>query len=143
MKHDRDRRERGGEAGEEENDHEDEPHVIRFPDRRDGIRDQRSLRVTARAAGDDLSAYFHDYDWADEVLHAQIGRRMLRRDGITSEQASERAQAVHERTWAALEQYKSLGDQRNWWPQFVRRVLGHESAMPEHPSAGPPRILAE
>ncbi|HTJ24281.1 MAG TPA: hypothetical protein VL383_17905 [Gemmatimonadaceae bacterium] len=98
---------------------------------------------TARAAGDDLSAYFHDYDWADEVLHAQIGRRMLRRDGITSEQASERAQAVHERTWAALEQYKALGEQRNWWPQFVRRVLGHESAVPEHPSAGPPRILAE
>ncbi|HSQ29804.1 MAG TPA: hypothetical protein VLN49_08140 [Gemmatimonadaceae bacterium] len=98
---------------------------------------------TAKAAGDALSAHFHDYDWADEVLHAQIGRRMLRRDGITSEQARERAQAVHERTWAALEQYKSLGEQPNWWPEFVRRVLGHESGMPEHASGGPPRILAE
>ena len=98
---------------------------------------------TANAAGDQLSAHFHDYDWADEVLHAQIGRRMLRRDGITSEQARERAQAVHERTWAALEPYKSLGEQRNWWPAFVRRVLGHDSAMPEHGNAGPPRILTE
>ena len=98
---------------------------------------------TARAAGDELSAHFHDYDWADEVLHAQIGRRMLRRDGITSDDARQRAQVVHDRTWAALEQYKSLGEQRNWWPDFVRRVLGHESAMPEHAKAGPPRILAE
>ena len=98
---------------------------------------------TAKAAGDELSAHFHDYDWADEVLHAQIGRRMLRRDGITSDDARQRAQVVHERTWAALEQYKSLGEQRNWWPDFVRRVLGHESAMPEHAKAGPPRILTE
>ena len=37
---------------------------------------------TAREAEDPLSAHFHDYDWADEVLHAQIGRRMLRRDGM-------------------------------------------------------------
>ena len=32
---------------------------------------------TAVAAGDPLSAHFHDYDWADEVLHAQIGRRWM------------------------------------------------------------------
>ena len=98
---------------------------------------------TARAAGDELSAHFHDYDWADEVLHAQIGRRMLRRDGITSDEARERAQAIHERTWAALAQYTSRGEQRNWWPDFVRRVLGHASAVREQAGAGPPKILAE
>jgi hypothetical protein len=79
---------------------------------------------TARAAADELSAHFHDYDWADEVLHAQIGRRMLRRDGITREEAIERAAAIHEKTWAALEQYRSRAPQVNWWPEFVRRVLG-------------------
>jgi hypothetical protein len=79
---------------------------------------------TARAAADELSAHFHDYDWADEVLHAQIGRRMLRRDGITREEAIERAAAIHEKTWAALEQYRSRAPQVNWWPGFVRRVLG-------------------
>ena len=98
---------------------------------------------TAKAAGDELSAHFHDYDWADEVLHAQIGRRMLRRDGITNDQARERAQAIHERTWAALEQYRARGEQRNWWPDFVRRALGHESAVPEGVAAGPPKLLAE
>ena len=98
---------------------------------------------TARAAGDELSAHFHDYDWADEVLHAQIGRRMLRRDGVTTAEARDRAQAVHERTWAALEQYKARAEQRNWWPDFVRRVLGHESAAQEQVPAGAPKILAE
>ena len=98
---------------------------------------------TAVAAGDELSAHFHDYDWADEVLHAQIGRRMLRRDGVTADEARDRAQTIHERTWAALEQYKSRGEQRNWWPDFVRRALGHESAVPEHATAGPPKILTE
>jgi hypothetical protein len=98
---------------------------------------------TAKAAGDELSAHFHDYDWADEVLHAQIGRRMLRRDGITSDEARERAQAIHERTWAALEQYASRGAQRSWWPDFVRRTLGHESAAREPAGSGAPKILAE
>jgi hypothetical protein len=91
---------------------------------------------TARAANDELSAHFHDYDWADEVLHAQIGRRMLRRDGISAEEARERALAIHEKTWAALDGYRHLGQQRNWWPAFVRRALGHESAVAEGAELG-------
>jgi hypothetical protein len=83
---------------------------------------------TARSAGDELSAHFHDYDWADEVLHAQIGRRMLRRDGITREEAIERAAAIHEKTWAALELYRGRVPQVNWWPEFVRRVLGRDGS---------------
>ena len=39
---------------------------------------------TAVEAGDPLSAHFHDYDWADEVLHAQIGRRWLKHEGISA-----------------------------------------------------------
>ncbi len=83
---------------------------------------------TARDAGDALSAHFHDYDWADEVLHARIGRRMLKREGITAAQAEERAKGIHDKTWAALDQYRHLDEQHNWWPAFVRDVLGHESA---------------
>ncbi len=84
---------------------------------------------TAAAAKDALSAHFHDYDWADEVLHAQIGRRALKRDGVTSEDARERAEVIHAKTWAALDQYRARTEQRNWWPDFVRRVLGHDSAI--------------
>jgi hypothetical protein len=88
---------------------------------------------TAVAAGDELSAHFHDYDWADEVLHAQIGRRMLKREGISSDEARERAKDIHEKTWAALDQYRSLDEQRDWWPGFVRKVLGKESAAAARP----------
>ena len=88
---------------------------------------------TAVAAGDTLSAHFHDYDWADEVLHAQIGRRVLKREGISSEDARDRAREIHEKTWAALEQYRHLDEQQDWWPGFVRRVLGKESMAAARP----------
>jgi hypothetical protein len=99
-------------------------------------------RRTAEEAGDALSAHFHDYDWADEVLHAQIGRRQLRRQGVTPQQATARAHEVHEATWRALDDYKALDDQRDWWPEFVQRVLGKETAVRKE-ELGEPRILAE
>jgi hypothetical protein len=82
---------------------------------------------TAVEARDALSAHFHDYDWADEVLHAQIGRRALKRDGVTPNDARDRAVAIHDKTWAALEGYRHLDAQRDWWPAFVRKTLGRES----------------
>jgi hypothetical protein len=97
---------------------------------------------TAVAAGDELSVHFHDYDWADEVLHANIGRRALKREGISRDDAIRRGQEIHERTWAALEQYKSREPQVNWWPDFVRRVLGKESAVADRELAAP-RIVGE
>jgi hypothetical protein len=84
---------------------------------------------TAAEAGDELSTHFHDYDWADEVLHAQIGRRWLKREAISTEQALERAQDIHERTWAALAQYRAGEPPADWWDGFVRRVLGKPSAL--------------
>jgi hypothetical protein len=88
---------------------------------------------TAVEAGDALSAHFHDYDWADEVLHAQIGRRMLKREGISSEEARERAKEIHEKTWRALDEYRQRDEQRDWWPGFVRKVLGRESDATARP----------
>ena len=97
---------------------------------------------TAVEAGDALSAHFHDYDWADEVLHAHIGRRWLRREGITPEQASERAAEIHERTWAALDAYRESEPKQDWWEWFVGRVLRRPSALkPEE--RGELKIIAE
>jgi hypothetical protein len=88
---------------------------------------------TAVEAGDALSAHFHDYDWADEVLHAQIGRRAMKREGITAEQAVDGAQRIHDRTWAALDRYKHLDVQLDWWPAFVEQTLGHPSTASGRP----------
>ena len=99
---------------------------------------------TAVEAGDPLSAHFHDYDWADEVLHAQIGRRWLNHEGIAVREAIRRGAEIHERTWAELERYRTPAavDRWEWWREFVRSVLGRESAATP-PGAGPPPIVAE
>jgi hypothetical protein len=97
---------------------------------------------TARAAGDPVSAHFHDYDWADEVLHAQIGRRWLKREGISPDEALRRAGEIHERTWAELDRYRDRDPQADWWDAFVRQVLGKPAAV-RRPLEGAPRILAE
>ena len=97
---------------------------------------------TAVAAGDALSAHFHDYDWADEVLHARIGRRWLREEGITPAEAVERGRAIHERTWAALDRYRAPDEQQEWWSDFVQTVLGKPSAAkPE--ALGDPSVIPE
>jgi len=97
---------------------------------------------TAVEAGDSLSVHFHDYDWADEVLHAHIGRRWLRLAGISNERAIERGQAIHEKTWAALDQYREGAVQEDWWDGLVQRVLGRPSALrPEE--RGALKIIAE
>ncbi|MEO8448373.1 MAG: hypothetical protein ABI647_01210 [Gemmatimonadota bacterium] len=83
---------------------------------------------TAVAAGEALSEHFHDYDWADEVLHAQIGRRLLKREGITGQEAIDRAAAVQDKTWEALQPHRSEPE-RDWWNDFVQRVLGKPSAL--------------
>jgi hypothetical protein len=105
---------------------------------------KRSEYETAVDAGDALSAHFQDFDWADEVLHAQIGRRWLNDEGIPLREALRRGEEIHERTWAALQQYRETGgpDPWEWWRGFVRRELGRESAaMP--PGEGPPGIVAQ
>lgn len=87
---------------------------------------------TALAAGDALSAHFQDFDWADEVLHAQIGRRWLKAEGAHGADVLERGRAVHEKTWAKLDEYRAQHAQTEWWDEFVRLVLGRESeARPE------------
>ncbi|MGH7665270.1 MAG: hypothetical protein ACRENI_13420 [Gemmatimonadaceae bacterium] len=103
---------------------------------------KRSEYETAVAAGDALSAHFHDYDWADEVLHARIGRRWMKHEGISPQQAIERGSAVHEKTWSALMDYAGRTRHVAWWGAFVRRVLGHESAVVEE-EPGMPSVITE
>jgi hypothetical protein len=85
-------------------------------------------------SGDRLSILFHDYDWADEVLHVGIARRCLRPElpgGLA--EARRRADALWERIAAALERDPMPIDEdadavRDWWPRFARLVLGRDVA---------------
>ena len=98
---------------------------------------------TAVASGDALSAHFHDYDWADEVLHARIGRRWIQHDGLTVQQAMDKARDVHQRTWAALERYREAPSSGDWWDDFVRRALGRPSALTPEQRKAVPEIVRE
>jgi hypothetical protein len=78
----------------------------------------------ARAGGDERATVFQDFDWADEVLHAQIGRRWL--ELFYGER--EKVSAVYDRVRPAYDQMKEddlKKPGRDWWPAFYEKHLKH------------------
>jgi hypothetical protein len=88
--------------------------------------------AVAAASGDPLSALFHDFDWADEVLHVEIARRCLRPElpgGLAEAQA--RADALWKRIAERLQHDPLPADDRpagDWWPNYARQIIGREPA---------------
>lgn len=86
----------------------------------------------ATESGDALSALFHDFDWADEVLHVEIARRCLKPEleGGLGE-ARQRAAQLWQKIAEELEHHPlpSHGDVRgDWWTYYVRKVTGSDPA---------------
>jgi hypothetical protein len=69
-------------------------------------------------ANDPLVATFQDYDWADEVLHARIGRDWYVSEFNTTEEA---LNFPDTRPHPPIN-YKEMGytEDRDWWPEFYR-----------------------
>lgn len=73
------------------------------------------------ASGDALAEAFQDYDWADEVLHARIGRDWFVKD---FDNDPHRAAAYGSACWSKVvsdwEQLRrdGLTAHRNWWPEL-------------------------
>lgn len=86
-------------------------------------------------SGDSLSALFHDFDWADEVLHVEVARRCLKPElpGGLGE-ARERADALWQHLGETLEKEPLPRDDphraalADWWTFYVRKVTGHDPA---------------
>ncbi len=74
----------------------------------------------AKASGNPLLMTFHDYDWADEVLHAQIGRKWLVSEFESTAAARGYAAVAWEKESSRREDYAALGltGDENWWPEF-------------------------
>jgi hypothetical protein len=88
--------------------------------------------VTAEEAHDPLAKLFQDFDWADEVLHVNIGRQWgMAAAGMTRQQFQDLGHQKAMESERALDRYADRAPQVNWWPDFVRRVLGKESAAGE------------
>ena len=83
-------------------------------------------------ADDRLAALFQDYDWADEVLHVHTGRKwLLPKTGKKSGEAVKLGRQKRAETAAILDRYIDRGEQKNWWPNFVRHALGRDTEMKE------------
>lgn len=81
-------------------------------------------------AHDPLAVQIQDYDWADEVLHVQIGRKwLLPKLKLRPSEAVERGWALRAATADVLTRYEQLGDQVNWWPDLVREALKRDTAV--------------
>ena len=86
--------------------------------------------ATAGEAQDELATLYQDYDWADEVLHTHIGRRWLVSQlDMSRNEVIELGQQKAVETEKVLSEYTDETKQVNWWPEFVRQVLGRESKM--------------
>jgi len=87
----------------------------------------------ALATADPLSALIQDYDWADEVLHAKIGR-----DWLVPQLGSQvNALAYGDKAWSkilvdwAKWRDEGLTQHRNWWPDVYRRACKHWGIHPD------------
>lgn len=85
---------------------------------------------TGLASGDEYAAMIQDYDWADEVLHARIGRDWYVKAIGDARKAVEYGDACWSRVLIDWQSYRNAGLTRhdNWWPAVYSewcRVHGH------------------
>jgi hypothetical protein len=72
----------------------------------------------AQASGDPISALFQDYDWADEVLHARIGRDWYLKQFDDPKEAVRYGDECWSKVLMGWRQWRDEGltRHRNWWP---------------------------
>ncbi len=92
----------------------------------------------ALATADPLAALIQDYDWADEVLHARIGRNWI----VPELGSQAEAQAYGDKAWSRIlvdwSKWRDQGltEHRNWWPEIYRTACRHWGIEPN------PELLA-
>jgi len=92
----------------------------------------------ANETGDRLTSLIQDYDWADEVLHARIGRKWLVKDLGSQTKAMECGDKAWSHVlvdWAKWRE-DGLTQHRNWWPEVYRAACRHWGIEPD------PKLLA-
>ena len=84
-------------------------------------------------SGDPFSELIQDFDWADEVLHARIGRDWYVKDFPTTEEAAAYGSECWDKVVSDWEQWKKDGltEHRNWWPELYREVCRLRGEEPD------------
>jgi hypothetical protein len=93
---------------------------------------------TALAAHHELSSTFQDYDWADEVLHARIGRDWYVSTFENPKEAVEWGDQCWSKVVTGWSQWRDEGltEHRNWWPQVYTEYCAGNGIEPD------PAVLA-
>jgi hypothetical protein len=85
-------------------------------------------------SGDPLAALFQDYDWADEVLHARIGRDWY----VSAIGDASKAIAYGDECWSKITgNWRAVLDQgltqhENWWPALYTAACRSWGVEPDH-----------
>jgi hypothetical protein len=80
-----------------------------------------------------LAATFQDFDWADEVLHARIGRDWY----VSDMPSAHEAVAYGDRCWSKVlmgwDHWRNAGltEHRNWWPELYRQYCERNGVLPQ------------
>lgn len=92
----------------------------------------------SRESGNPLATTLQDFDWADEVLHARIGRDWYVADMPSASEAI----AYGDRCWSGVmvdwSSWKANGltEHRNWWPDLYTAWCQSRGVVPD------PKVLA-
>jgi hypothetical protein len=85
------------------------------------------------ASHNPLSAVFQDYDWADEVLHARIGRDWYLKEFDDAKKAVQYGDECWSKVLMGWEQWreKGLTQHRNWWPEAYSEACARWGKKPD------------
>ena len=86
-----------------------------------------------QASGNPLAALFQDYDWADEVLHARIGRDWYLKEFSDPKEAVRYGDECWSKVLMGWRQWreKGLTQHRNWWPEVYREACESWGVKPD------------
>lgn len=92
----------------------------------------------SKAARDPLATLFQDFDWADEVLHARIGRDWYLPEFEDPKRAVDYGDACWSKVLMGWNEWRDQGltQHRNWWPDLYRSACAAWGTEPD------PRVLA-
>jgi hypothetical protein len=92
----------------------------------------------SRESNNPLATTFQDFDWADEVLHARIGRDWYVADMPSASEAIAYGDACWSEVTLDWAQWKKDGltEHRNWWPDLYRTWCANRNLPPD------PEVLA-